>query len=300
MSNVLKFEEATAPITASISSSAMLVEFTASVWTARKLDRKVSNEVTRQKNADAGVANVTKNLLGNCHELIAVQKHIANARNRHYEMTMPWSDTGMRLLPITKYFDYHKEMTGMQNEFERLVNDFLSVYGWEKTQAQMKLGDMFDANEYPSEDRVRHKFGFRLSYIPLPDSGDWRVDVTAEAKAQLVEHYNTFYRDQLTNAMNDVWRRAYAALSRMSERLDYTSQDKKIFRDTLVDNVMDVVELLKDCNITNDMQMSAMYKKLQNAMMGVTAEGLREDDGLRRETKKAVDDAIKALPSLEW
>ena len=55
---------ATAP---SISSAAMIVDFNASVWTARKKDRKASDDVTNMNAADKGVANVTKNLLGHCH-----------------------------------------------------------------------------------------------------------------------------------------------------------------------------------------------------------------------------------------
>ena len=86
---------ATAP---SISSAAMIVDFNASVWTARKKDRKASDDVTNMNAADKGVANVTKNLLGDCEELRAVQKFAGNVRNMHYSMTMPWSDNGSRLL----------------------------------------------------------------------------------------------------------------------------------------------------------------------------------------------------------
>jgi hypothetical protein len=86
----------------------------------------------------------------------------------------------------------------------------------------------------------------------------------------------------------------------MSERLDYSGDDKKkIFRDTLVDNVIDMVELLNVCNVTGDSQMSAMALKLDDALRGVTPEGLRESESLRVETKRIVDDAIKSLPSLD-
>ena len=39
---------------------------------------------------------------------------------------------------------------------------------------------------------------------------------------------------------------------------------------------------------------------LQNALMGVTPDALREDSTLRAETKKSIDDAIKSLPSLDF
>ncbi len=86
----------------------------------------------------------------------------------------------------------------------------------------------------------------------------------------------------------------------MSERLDYADHEqKKIFRDTLVTNVIDIVELLDVCNVTGDTQMTALKMKLDEALRGITPEALREDEYLRAETKRTVDDVIKSLPSLD-
>ena len=284
----------------SIGSSAMLVELSISTWTGRKLDKRASQDVTAQNHADTGIANVHKKLLGNCDELTAVQKFTANVRNLHYGMTMPWSDTGLRLLPTAQYFRYHEAMTEVQNEYDRMVQVFLDSYDWAIAHAQAKLGALFNPSDYPSTESIASKFRFRFSYIPLPDAGDFRIDVGNEATEQVRTHYQTYYADQLQTAMQDVWERAYKALTKMSERLDYADHEqKKVFRDTLVSNVLDIVELLDVCNVTGDSQMSALRIRLDDALRGVTPDALREDGYLRAETKKAVDDAIKSLPSLD-
>ena len=225
----------------SIASSAVLIDLSISCWTGRKLDKRASNDVTAQNNAAKGVANVHKKLLGDCAELDAVQKFAANARNSHYAMTMPWSDLGMRLCPTAKYIDangYERTMTALQTEFFRLTEAFLNAYDWEIQNAQLKLGALFNAEEYPSRDSLASKFKFRFVAIPLPDAGDWRLDIGNEAAAVMREQYDKFYGEQLTKAMNDVWERAHEALSKMSERLDYSDDTtKKVFRDTLVTNV---------------------------------------------------------------
>jgi len=288
------------PVVPSIASSAMLCELSISTWTGRKKDKRASEEVTTSNKASAGVANVSKKLLADCAELVAIQKLTANIRNMHYNMTMPWSDTGLRLLPTAQYFKYHEQMTAMQNEYNSLVDTFLRDYDNEIINAQLKLGDLFDLFEYPTVDSLRHKFGFRLSYIPLPDAGDFRIDVGNEATDQIRTEYQSYYSRQLENAMNDVWQRAYDALSRMSERLDYQdNENKKIFRDTLVSNVTDMVELLHVCNVTGDSQMSALANQLDETLRGVTPDALREDAYLRAETKRTVDNVIKSLPSLD-
>jgi len=287
------------PSTPSIGSSAMLCELSISTWTGRKKDKLASEDVTTANHAASGVASVHKKLLADCQELMAVQKFTANSRNAHYAMTMPWSDTGLRLLPTTQYFKYHQAMTDIQNEYDRLVDLFLYSYEWEITQASAKLGDLFDRNEYPSVDSLRNKFGFRLSYIPLPDAGDFRIDIGNEATEQVKDHYQSYYSAQLNNAMDDVWQRTHKALTSMSERLDYSDHEKKkVFRDSLVGNVLDMVELLNVCNVTGDSQMNAARMKLEDAFRGVNADALREDAHLRSETKRTVDEVIKSLPSI--
>lgn len=289
-----------APSTPSISSSAMMVEVSFSTWTGRKLDKRASTDVTRSNGADTGTANVHKKLLGDCEELKAVQKFAANARNVHYSMTMPWSDTGMRLLPTAGYAKYHQAMTDFQNEFERLAQVFIDAYEWEISQAQARLGALFHADDYPTADSIAAKFGFRINYLPLPETGDFRIDVGNDAKEQLTNHYANQYSGFLERAMNDVWHRVYDSLTKMSERLDYGDHEKKkIFRDSLVDNVLDMVDLLDVCNVTGDSQMSAMRLNLEDALRGVTPDALREDAFLRAETKRAVDSALKSLPSLD-
>jgi len=286
----------------SISTAAMLVELSIGTWTGRKLDKRASQDVTASNHADKGVANVHKKLLGDCAELDAVQKFTANARNVHYACTMPWSDTGLRLLPTTQYFKYHGEMTALQGEYQRLVTAFLDAYSWEIQNSQLKLGDLFNPDEYPTTDALTGKFRFMVNYMPLPDAGDWRVSIGNETEQALRSQYEGYYATQLQAAMGDVWRRAHEALTKMSERLDYADDmTKKVFRDSLVSNVTDIIELLGACNVTNDPVMTQAQRDLDDAMRGITPDALRDDPYLRAETRRKVNEVrrvIDNLPSL--
>jgi len=300
LTNISYAYAAPAPQGATLQSSAMLVELGISVWTARKLDKRASDDVTTQNHADKGMANVNKRLLA-CDELTALQKFAGTVRSSHYAITLPWSDSGLRLLTTSKYFAYHKAMSELQDEFNVLIERFLARYEWLINETQLKLGTMYDPGEYPSLDKVRAKFGFRLNYLPLPSAGDFRVDIAAQGAEELREQYATFYSTQLERAMSDIWSRAYEALTRMSERLDYADgEQKRVFRDSLVSNVLELIDVMENMNVTNDPNMQLQQRRLAQAMRGVTPEALREDGHLRRETKKAVDEALKSLPSLDW
>ena len=283
-----------------LATSATLVELSIHVWSARKLDKSASSSVTAQNNAAAGMASVNKKLL-DCDELTALHKFAKRSRDTQYSMTLPWSDGGLRILPTTKLFDYTKAMTALQAQFDTMVEAFLNKYEWEINAMQVKLGDLFNPNEYPSLSSVRSKFAFRMNFIPLPEAGDFRVDVSNEAEAMLKDQYAKFYSAQLTRAMNDIWSRAHEVLTRMSERLDYgTNEQKKVFRDSLVSNVVDLIDIMDSMNVTGDPHMQLQQRKLKMALQGVTPEALREDAHLRLETKRAVDAALAALPSLDW
>jgi hypothetical protein len=295
----LNFSAAPKIAVPSISGSAMLVELSIRNWAGRKLDKSASQKVTIDNRASTGVANVHKKLLGDCAELSAVIKFAGNARNAHYAMTMPWSDTGMRLLPTSRYFKYNEQMIALKAEYFTLVDTFLASYNWEITQAQVKLGDLFNPDEYPSVASLQSKFGFGYTYIPISEAKDWRIDIEAGAKEELAQHYQSYYQNQLHAAMADVNRRARDVAERMSERLDYGDKEtKKVFRDSLVNNVLEIVDLMDACNLTGDPVMRDNAQALRDALTGLDADDLREDHRLRRATKKAVDDVIASLPSL--
>ena len=283
-----------------LASSAMLVELNISSWEGRAKDKKASTKVTEDAQAKKGVANVYKKLLGDCDELSALRGCVTSARNMHSNMTMPWSNSGLRLLPTAQYFKYTEAMSQMQNEFESLRNKFLTAYNDTVVDVQLELGTLFLREDYPTVESLNSKFAFRINYMPLPDVGDFRVDVSNDALREMRKEYSDFYSKQYNVAMNDVWTRLHKALTNMSERLDYSGkEDKKVFRDTLVPNVTAMIELLRVCNVTQSTQMSDMASKLEDAMYGVSVVVLRDDNTFRAKTKVKVDAIIKTLPSLD-
>ena len=286
--------------TPTLSGAAMNVELSISQWTGRKKDRTASKEVTTNNNAETGVASVHKMLLGKCPELKAIHDLTGLIRNEHYAMTMPWLDTGLRLLPTKMFFSYQKHMTERETQWHDLTPAFLDVYQYAISQAQAKLGSLFYQAEYPTPDALARKFRFSINYLPLPEQGDFRLDVTANTNTDLAEHYDTFYRERLENSYKEVWNRLFKILKNMSDRLDYAdTEDKKIFRDSLVENVLEMIELLEQFNVSNNSQMSSARLALEEAMYGVTPDALREDEYLRSETKRKVDEIIKTLPTLD-
>jgi hypothetical protein len=281
-----------------LASSAMLVELNISCWEGRKADKKAAELVTDTYGAKKGRFNTSKYLI-ECNELDAIKTMVNAIRSYFRHSTLPWNKSGANLITNLQYFDFHKEITGMIQHFDQLVEDFLSVYEWKVQEAQVDLGPRFILNEYPSISELRRRFRVTLTYMPVPERGDFRVDLPEEAKQVLADSYQKFMDEQIVNIQHDLWNRLIKPVKHMSNMLDYGPNSKPSgFRDTLVSNVEDILQILKNCNVTNDPEMERVRQELSAILRNVTPEALREDTHLRLQTKSRVDSVIRSIPEL--
>ena len=277
-----------------LSSSSLVVNLSLSVWTGRKLDKRVSEEVDQQKSTRTRAGNYTKNLFAGSGKLEELTKLSGAIRTWLYNCTQPWGDNGDRLLPMTSLTEYKARLTDYEQQFALAVNNFLGEYDTMVAAAAFQLGDLFNRDDYPTREHIVKRFGFRYSMAPLPTSGDFRVDINEEGLEELRTHYEGVLDTRIKGAMQDAWERLHDVLTKMSERLEDTidahgDPKRKIFRDSLVENAIEVAGLLKHFNIGGDVRLEEMRKQLEDAMRGVDAESLRDSDSLREQTKRKVD-----------
>ena len=277
-----------------IDTCAMLVEFNASVWTARKLDKTTTNEVVASKNAGAkDAARVNKHLLAGRTELDIIQQAVGRARQFVYDNTAPWSDSGLRLLPTVNFMKFTERMNDFEEEMEALVKSFVAIYPTLITAQALALGDMFKRDDYPSANEMMTKFSFRVNYMPVPSSGDFRVDVGNQAQAELKARLESLTQERIDSAMADVRERLSTHLKRMSDRLttDYIGGEAKQrrFHDTLVDGALELCDLTKALNVTNDLALETARSQLEQLLVGVTPTDLRKNEAIRQDVKRNVD-----------
>lgn len=285
----------------SVSNSNILVELSFSCWTGRKKDKRARDQLARHYHASERSVNATKVLLGDCPELDAIQKFKAQVQTGfHYHMTLPWSDSGLRILPTVRYFDYHNEITDRQARYFDLVEQFMERYEWYAAEAATSLGDLFARDEYPTPESLRTKFDMRVNYMPLPEAGDFRVDVGEQATDTLKAHYEQHYTSMLERASMDAWKRTHDCVTRLINSLEVTADGKRgrIYESTF-DSVKDLIDGLSDFNLTNDPSMEAARQRLEQALHGVGLEALKESDSKREEVKDNLKAVLDSLPSLE-
>jgi hypothetical protein len=280
-----------------IDTCALLVELNVSQWTARKLDRSTTDELVSSKHAqNKGAARVNKHLFAGRSELEVINQHVSATRNYVYDNTLPWSDSGIRLVPSARFMEFNGRIQEAEDKFHGLVTEFVQVYPSLITAQAMALGDMFNRTDYPDSNDIEHRFKFSINYMPVPSSGDFRVDVGNDAQEELKKKLASLADERVEFAMKDIKTRMLDHLKRMSDRLtvDYVSGEPvpRKFHDSLLEGAYDLCELAESLNIINDPQLEEARKALKQSINGIDVKDLRKDMPTRQDIKNNVDDIL--------
>ena len=280
------------PLPMSLSSMAMLVELRISTWTARKRDNETTMEINTSKEADQDSGSVYKYLMAGSDHLKKIEKYSAKCRAWNGTQTLPWMK-GIGLLPMENFFKYREQLATMEANFFALVDDFIAEYPRLKNDQAFKLGKWYKADEFPDIETLPRRFKFEYHFLPVPESGDFRVNCEARIKADLQEQYEKMFSDKLAEAMRDPWDRLHTVLTHMADKLtDNEDGDRKIFRDSIVDNAVELCDLLTRLNVVKDPELEKARRMLEKAVTNTDVKDLRALSSARLELKADVQDIL--------
>jgi hypothetical protein len=277
----------------SISSSAMLVELNISVWTAAKLDKDATKAVISDNKASSDSGSFRKNLLAGTSLRKDISDFAAACRAYHNKVTLPWADRGGRMLPTSLFMEYKQQMNVKQAYFNTLTQRLYDNYETMKQTAKLYMGDLFNEEDYPSVDELQSKFGFRLVFSPLAESGDFRLDVPQQDLEEMKMQYEVDFNNRLADAMRKPWDDLHTMLKAMSEKLSSAGDDeKKRWHDTFVTNATQMCSLLTNLNVTKDPKLEEARRALEITMLGADIEVIKEDALVRHDMKTKIDEIL--------
>jgi hypothetical protein len=291
MTNVLKFQPVPSSV-ATLSSSSMLADLVISQWSGRCLDKRVSDEIDRDNHTATKVVRANKDLLAGDSSLADIRTAGNMLRTYHNSVTMPWSNAGPRLLPTSLFFKYKKIMSKLEQTYSEKVNDFLNEYAYKVSQARYTLGSLYNPDDYPSTSDIQGRFKIEIRYLPLPEVGDWRLNINAQGMDDLRNQYETLYNESINNAMSDIWSRLYDSLSRLSNGLRIEDGKRGVIVGSTFDNAKELCDLLTHLNISGDTKLESMRQALESSMYGLDVKDVRNSDYQRTILKSAVDDIL--------
>jgi hypothetical protein len=284
--------------TTPLSRKALLVSVNISSWTARKLDKKVTDETNTKYNATKDAGRYNKLLIAAQH-LADIVGAASKARHMHYKMTLPWVDEGPRILSNALYTKFTDEFRNLKREFNEAADKFAADFPSFVAERQKELNGLFNAADYPSAKEIRSKFRFELTILPFPDATDFRSELDEDTVEEIRQQLETTSKDAVNKAMQDAAQRIIDTVGRMSEKLgEYKTTDGKCFRDSLVGNVRELAELLPAFNLTGDAKLTAITNRIVKELCVEEPETLRENDAVRADVRKSADQIVSAVSAL--
>lgn len=283
----------------SITSSAVLVELNISVWTANKMAKDATTDLLSRNGATvADAAQVRKNLMAGTNARKAIADYAASCRKWHTIRTLPWSDMGPRLMPTSLFMDYKQELNMRRDTFMRMKDDFGRDYPTLMQTAQNYLGALYSADDYPSVEEVMDKFDFRVVFSPVPEAGDFRLDIPQQELDLVKQEYEANFASRLDDAMRTPWEQLHKMLTGMSSKLTESDEEtKRRWHDTFLTNAHEMCAMLTHLNVAKDPKLEAARRQLESALVGADIDNIKED-AITRADLKAKLDAV--LTGYEW
>ncbi len=275
-----------------LNEKALLVDLTCHQMNFRKLDKEVTEETIEYKKASKDTAKVYKALISK-KSLKPIQKAMSAAKTYHNKYTLPYFDKGARLLPTESYFEYCKQMSVLQNDIEIAVNDFIAEYDRHVLHAKERLGGLFNWSDYPDVSQIKKRFSIDITMFPIPDTSALaQLAFSNEDEQELKIQVQNSLQKQSDKAMKDLWGRLHTAVSNMASKL---KNEESIFRDSLVNNVLDIVDMLPALNVTGDEDLNQMRREVEKELCGIDAGTLREDMEVRADTADTAAKIAEAM-----
>lgn len=274
---------------ASIQEEALLVRLRLSQWSARRYDRKVSQEVDKKYNT-VHAGNYNKILIAlEPLKVIYTQSNLAKVY--FYDNTLEW-DAPYRLLPRKHFMEFCGKMRTYKNKWEQAVVEFVRNYPNLIEDAKLQLNGLFQAKDYPLQSEIEDKFNFKASFEQIADVNDFRVKLTEQQVEEIKTETINNTEDRVNNALKEPWIRLHEALTHISDRL----QDKKAKRHhDYASSIKDLTNIIPKLNIFDDPELNKISDEVRRKIGTVDIKTLRTDTNMQNHTAIEVNKILEQM-----
>jgi hypothetical protein len=275
----------------SLQSSSVLVKLTLRQWDGYTKDKRVSERVDQTFNTNGSAGNYNKRLFDRG-VLAPIRSTMSDLYAQHRSMTMPWCYEGVSLLPSKVMLPYCEMMRRGRDTIEREVENLRQQYPIHMANQMSRLGAMFNADDYPTEEELISRYGVEWQFFPVPDAGHFLVDVEQDL-AQQVKH-------DLTNTLASVYNGAASSLyARMTDLLEHMHErladPENIFHASMLDNARAVAQVMPALNIFDDQKLTEASQRLQQMIAHLEPQDLRKNLQLRQQVANEAFDLVTFL-----
>lgn len=194
----------------------------------------------------------------------------------------PWVAPGFAMIAVDRYPMVVEDLTALRSTLALATETLASVWADRVVESQVELtrnGIPWDASEWPTVDEVRS--GFSIAWRPLEfqvPAALERIDAAAfqEAKQAAETQWASALEEGEKLLASEMKKLVDHMVEKLTPETDASGRPvKKIYRDSLVDNLREFLAEFPFRNLTNSAELEELTKQATAVLGGLSAEALR-------------------------
>ena len=276
-----------------VNGKAMLVALNISVWRGQVTDRDASREVDEIHGAhDSG--KFIKNLIAKQH-INKILSRAQAARSVHKFYTLPWDDEGQRILPVDLFYTYRDAITQEENRFNAEVEKFLSYYDTYVQEARIKLGSLWDENDYPDKEDIRGKFEMAVAISPLPSAEDFRTSLHKEDQDIIKQHIEERVGETIENSVVYMAEKINSLAGKLAEQIEsLRNGNKRALKKGSLTEIRELAEILPSLNLTGNERINTIAKDIKK-MVSIDIDDIKRSPEQANDIKRQAEEIVRKM-----
>jgi hypothetical protein len=230
--------------------------------------------------AEGDFLSARKKLLDTTH---GAYKEVTAVRGRTVafwkSLTLPFPEPGIRLIRQEQIDRFNEQMKAFRDELHDGVAKLDEHYDDLKAAARRRLGELFNASDYPPSLRGLFDLAWEFPNIQPPDYLlQLNPTIYDQEKARIAARF-----EEAVRLAEQAFVQEFSGLvTHLCERLSAEAGEKKIFRDTAVTNLVEFFNRFKQLNIHSSDQLDELVAQAQGLVRGIEPQALRANETLRQ------------------
>ena len=247
----------------------------------KSLSSSQKDQAANSFGAEGKFLSAGKKLLDTAHPAFKAVTAIRSRSVAYWKgISLPFPEPGIRLIPQNSIDEFNERITCFREELDEVVLELNGHYDDLRHAARERLGDLFDASDYPTTliglFAIEHDF-------PSVEPPPYLRQLSPELYQQECQRVQSRFDEAVQLAEQAFIEELARLVDHLSERLSGSGDGKpKVFRDSAVTNMTEFFERFRGLNVRSNEQLDELVGNAQRVVQGVEPQELRDSQALRQ------------------
>ena len=210
--------------------------------------------------------------------------------------TIPYPEDGIRLIRRETIELFEAQMALFAAALDEAVDQLETRYATLREDARERLGQLFNASDYPST--LIGQFAIAWEY-PSVEPPDYLKQLNPALYEQEQARIQARFQEAVQMAEQAFAAEMAGLVAHLAERLSGDQDGKpKVFRESAVTNMRDFFERFERLSVGSDGELNQLVAQAKQIVEGVDPKVLRKDGGLRANMASSLSEVQAELDKL--